>query len=112
VLRAHDEAAARRLSGMSQLVGYGIGATGPLLAGGLYGATGGWVVPLATLAGLGLCWAAVAAVAGRPVTLGGPPAARADDRPGPPTWSGRARSGLVDLASEAGRPEPGGRGRR
>ncbi|WP_138734566.1 MFS transporter [Modestobacter excelsi] len=78
VLRAHDEGAARRISGMAQLVGYGIGATGPLLAGGLYGATGGWVVPLATLAGIGVGWTAVAAVAGRPVTIGGPPVTRDD----------------------------------
>jgi CP family cyanate transporter-like MFS transporter len=75
VLRAHDEGAARQISGMAQLVGYGIGATGPLLAGGLYGATGGWVVPLAVLAGLGVCYAGVAAAAGRPVTIGGPPVA-------------------------------------
>lgn len=72
VLRAHDEGAARQISGMAQLVGYGIGATGPLLAGGLYGATGSWGVPLATLAGIGACYAGVAAAAGRPVTLGGP----------------------------------------
>jgi MFS transporter, CP family, cyanate transporter len=78
VLRAADEAAARGLSGMSQLVGYAIGATGPLLAGGLYGATGGWVVPLAVLAGLGICWAGLAAVAGRPGTIGGPPVAGRD----------------------------------
>jgi CP family cyanate transporter-like MFS transporter len=73
VLRAHDEDAARRISGMAQLVGYGIGATGPLLAGGLYGATGGWVVPLATLGALGVCYAGVAAAAGRPVTIGAAP---------------------------------------
>jgi len=73
VLRAHDEGAARRLSGMAQLVGYGLGATGPLLAGWLYGATGGWIAPLAVLGGLGVCWAGIAAVAGRPITLGGPP---------------------------------------
>jgi CP family cyanate transporter-like MFS transporter len=87
VLRAHDEDAARRLSGMAQLVGYGIGATGPLLAGGLYGATGGWVVPLATLAGLGVVYALVAAVAGRPVTIGGPSAAGTSPR-GPVRSSG------------------------
>jgi CP family cyanate transporter-like MFS transporter len=75
VLRAADETAARRISGMSQLVGYGIGATGPLLTGGLYGATRGWVVPLAALAALGVCYAAIAAVAGRPVTVGGAPVA-------------------------------------
>lgn len=70
VLRAHDEAAARDLSGMAQLVGYGLGATGPLLAGGLYGATGGWVVPLVTLIGLGVLYGVAASVAGRPVTIG------------------------------------------
>jgi CP family cyanate transporter-like MFS transporter len=75
VLRAHDEAAARQLSGMVQLVGYGIGATGPLVAGGLYGATGSWLVPLGTLSALGVCYALVGAAAGRPVTVGGPAAA-------------------------------------
>jgi CP family cyanate transporter-like MFS transporter len=81
VLRAHDADAARRISGMSQLVGYGLGATGPLLAGGLYGATGGWVVPLATLAGIGVCYALVAAAAGRPVTIGAPPEEAAASAP-------------------------------
>ena len=87
VLRAHDEGAARQVSGMAQLVGYGIGATGPLLAGGLYGATGGWAVPLATLAGIGVVYAGVAAVAGRPVTIGGPvppPRGRPARRPASP----------------------------
>jgi CP family cyanate transporter-like MFS transporter len=73
VLRARDEVATRQISGMAQLFGYGIGATGPLLAGALYGGTGGWGVPLATLAGIGVCYAGVAAAAGRPVTIGGPP---------------------------------------
>jgi CP family cyanate transporter-like MFS transporter len=72
VLRAHDEGMVRRLSGMSQFVGYGLGATGPVLAGGLYGASGGWGLPLVVLAGLGVCYAAVAAAAGRPVTIGAP----------------------------------------
>jgi MFS transporter, CP family, cyanate transporter len=97
VLRAHDESAARRVSGMAQLVGYGIGATGPLLAGGLYGATGGWGVPLAALAGISVCWAAVAAVAGRPVTIGGPPVA-----PGVGTGPG---------APSGGADQPGGHAR-
>jgi CP family cyanate transporter-like MFS transporter len=73
VLRAADESTARQVSGMSQLIGYGIGATGPVLTGGLYGATGGWVVPLATLGALGVCYAGIAAAAGRPVTIGGAP---------------------------------------
>jgi CP family cyanate transporter-like MFS transporter len=82
VLRAADESAARQVSGMSQLVGYGLGATGPLLTGALYGATGGWAVPLATLTALGICYAGIAAAAGRPVTIGGAPLA-ADDGPAP-----------------------------
>jgi CP family cyanate transporter-like MFS transporter len=78
VLRAHDEGAARQISGMAQFVGYGIGATGPLLVGGLYGATGGWVLPLATMAGLGVAYSGVAAVAGRPITIGEPPVVMVD----------------------------------
>ncbi|GAA4753665.1 MFS transporter [Modestobacter marinus] len=99
VLRAHDADAARRVSGMAQLVGYGIGATGPLLVGGLYGATGGWAVPLATLAGIGVLYAAVASVAGRPVTVGGPPSVR------------DGGSAPVGPAPAGGRPAtpPGGR---
>jgi CP family cyanate transporter-like MFS transporter len=91
VLRAADEVAARRLSGMVQLVGYGIGATGPLVAGGLYGATGSWLVPLGTLAGLGVCYALVGAAAGRPVTVGGPAVAvdLAPVEPGPEAAAAR-----------------------
>src|SRR3712207_6962620 len=42
VLRARDEAAVRRLSGLCQLVGYGVGAAGPLAVGAVYAATGTW----------------------------------------------------------------------
>jgi CP family cyanate transporter-like MFS transporter len=87
VLRASDADAARRVSGMAQLVGYGIGATGPLLAGGLYGATGGWTVPLVVLGALAVCYAGVAALAGRPVLIGAPPAAAAPVR-GPASRAG------------------------
>src|SRR3954447_21580767 len=104
VLRAHDEGTARRISGMSQLVGYGIGATGPLLVGGLYGATGGWVVPLATLAGLGVCYAGVAAAAGRPVTIGGLPVPEG----GHTLPVGRAPAGPTATSAESTATTPGG----
>jgi CP family cyanate transporter-like MFS transporter len=71
VLRARDDAAVRRLSGMCQLVGYGLGATGPLVVGALYAATGGWAVPLAVLLALTVAYAVAAALAGRRVTIGG-----------------------------------------
>ncbi|MGY1693193.1 MFS transporter [Geodermatophilus sp. SYSU D01105] len=69
VLRAADDAAARRLSGMAQLIGYGVGATGPLLVGAAYAVTGGWVAPLVLLLGVTAVLAGAAAVAGRPRTL-------------------------------------------
>ncbi|RFU20401.1 MFS transporter [Geodermatophilus marinus] len=70
VLRAGDEAVVRRLSGMSQLVGYSVGAAGPLVVGALRAATGGWAAPLLVLVGCGAGYAAAVVVAGRPVTLG------------------------------------------
>jgi CP family cyanate transporter-like MFS transporter len=71
VLRAHDAAAARALSGMTQLVGYTLGAAGPAVVGALYDATGGWTVPLALLLGVAMCQGAVSLVAGRDTTVGG-----------------------------------------
>ncbi|SFL42912.1 MFS transporter [Geodermatophilus ruber] len=70
VLRAGDDAVVRRLSGMSQLIGYSLGATGPLLAGALYAATGGWTAPLLLLLVLTGVLAAGLAVAGRPGSIG------------------------------------------
>ncbi|HZI98848.1 MAG TPA: MFS transporter [Actinomycetales bacterium] len=49
VLRSHDHHAARGLSGMAQLVGYTMGAGGPVVAGLLYERTGGWSAPLLLL---------------------------------------------------------------
>ncbi|MGY1708721.1 MFS transporter [Geodermatophilus sp. SYSU D00758] len=72
VLRAGDEAVVRRLSGMSQLVGYSVGAAGPLVVGALHAATGGWTAPLLVLVGCGAGYAAAVVVAGRPVPLGLP----------------------------------------
>jgi CP family cyanate transporter-like MFS transporter len=69
VLRSADEEQARRLSGMGQLVGYGVGALGPLAVGALFAVAGSWTVPLAFLVVLVLVQAGVLFVAGRPGTL-------------------------------------------
>jgi len=69
VLRAADGAVAARLSGMSQLVGYGLGALGPVVVGALSEATGGWTVPLLLLLALALGLAAAGLVAARPVEV-------------------------------------------
>ncbi len=70
VLRAADADAAARLSGMTQLVGYGVGALGPVAVGALSGATGGWTAPLLLLLALGLGLAGAGAAAARPVRVG------------------------------------------
>ncbi|MGY1727327.1 MFS transporter [Geodermatophilus sp. SYSU D01062] len=70
VLRAADAGAAARLSGMSQLVGYGVGALGPVAVGALSEATGGWTAPLLLLLAVGLGLAAAGVVAARPVRVG------------------------------------------
>jgi MFS transporter, CP family, cyanate transporter len=70
VVRAGNDAVARDLSAMAQLVGYAVGAGGPLLVGALYGATGGWVAPLLVLAAVGVAYGAFALVAGRAVLIG------------------------------------------
>jgi MFS transporter, CP family, cyanate transporter len=69
-LRAPDEDGVTRLSAMSQLVGYAVGAVGPLLVGVLYAATGGWSAPLVLLVGVAAVLGTAGVVAGRPVTLG------------------------------------------
>ncbi len=57
--RAHDAVIAARLSGMAQGIGYLVSALGPLSAGLLHTATGGWTVPLAVT--IALCFAQLAA---------------------------------------------------
>ncbi|MBE1491131.1 CynX/NimT family MFS transporter [Plantactinospora soyae] len=49
VLRARTPASARALSGAVQSVGYLLGATGPVLVGGLRDLSTGWGLPLAAL---------------------------------------------------------------
>ncbi|MFJ6212076.1 CynX/NimT family MFS transporter [Streptomyces sp. NPDC092296] len=60
VLRAGGAQVAAQLSGMTQTFGYLVAAAGPVTAGALHQATGGWRLPL----GLMLALCAVAAVAG------------------------------------------------
>jgi CP family cyanate transporter-like MFS transporter len=69
VLRSADEATARRLSGMSQLVGYTAGAAGPLVVGALYAATGGWTVPLLLLVAAAVALAGAGVAAGSPAAI-------------------------------------------
>ncbi|MEU8967207.1 MFS transporter, partial [Streptomyces sp. NPDC048491] len=45
VLRSGDAQTAARLSGMAQTVGYLLAAVGPLAAGAVHQATGGWTIP-------------------------------------------------------------------
>ncbi|HEU4539690.1 MAG TPA: MFS transporter [Jiangellaceae bacterium] len=72
VLRAHDSAAANGLSAMTQLVGYLIGAAGPVAVGVLYELTGSWVAPMMVVIGLAGSMAIAGAIAGRTVTVGKP----------------------------------------
>ncbi len=75
VLRAYDAAAARSLSSMVQLVGYSLGAAGPVAFGALSGATGGWTAPLLLLPAVSAVMAVAAWAAGRDRTVGAPSAA-------------------------------------
>ncbi|HET6859581.1 MAG TPA: MFS transporter [Streptomyces sp.] len=49
VLRSGDAVTAARLSGMAQTVGYLLAAVGPLAAGAIHQATGGWTLPIALM---------------------------------------------------------------
>lgn len=69
-LRAHDADIARDLSAMAQLVGYAIGAAGPLAVGALYELTGGWTAPMALVIVLAGAIALSGFHAGRDVTVG------------------------------------------
>ncbi|MFD7338592.1 CynX/NimT family MFS transporter [Streptomyces violascens] len=58
VLRSGDARTAAQLSGMAQTIGYLLAAAGPIAAGAVHQATGGWTVPIALV--LGVCAAALA----------------------------------------------------
>jgi CP family cyanate transporter-like MFS transporter len=70
VLRSADAGTAARLSGMSQLVGYSVGAAGPVVVGALSGPTGGWTAPLLLLGAIAIGLAVAGVLAARPVRIG------------------------------------------
>ncbi|RZS86599.1 CynX/NimT family MFS transporter [Pigmentiphaga kullae] len=70
-LRSESHGEAASLSVMTQSLGYLLAAVGPLLLGVSYDHTGGWAVPLATLAALAVLQAVVGVAAGRARTLFG-----------------------------------------
>ncbi|WP_324278069.1 hypothetical protein [Blastococcus brunescens] len=70
-VRGADEDAVGRLSAMTQLVGYSVGAAGPLVVGALLAAGGGWSGPFGLLVLVATVYAAAGWVAGRPVQVGG-----------------------------------------
>jgi CP family cyanate transporter-like MFS transporter len=71
VLRSADDSVVPRMSSMSQLVGYSVGAVSPLVVGALYAATGGWAVPLGVLLAASAALGVSGVVAGRPGVVGG-----------------------------------------
>jgi CP family cyanate transporter-like MFS transporter len=74
VLRARDVRHTAALSGMAQSVGYTLAAIGPLAIGALHDASGGWGLPLAVLALLGVPELVAALTASRPGYVGEAPA--------------------------------------
>lgn len=68
-LRTRTSAGASSLSGFTQGIGYAVAATGPLLVGVLYDATGTWTAALLFLIGTLVVLLAAATVACRPVML-------------------------------------------
>lgn len=65
-LRAHTPQGTVALSAFTQSTGYLIAGFGPLVVGMLYGATGGWVLPLGFLIAITVVHAGAGVVAGRP----------------------------------------------
>ncbi|RZA06564.1 MAG: MFS transporter, partial [Proteobacteria bacterium] len=64
-LRARDHHQASSLSAMGQCVGYGLGASGPFLAGWLHGLSASWQLPLMVLLGAACLQVVFAILAGR-----------------------------------------------
>lgn len=73
VLRGSDEHVVRALSSMCQLVGYTVGALGPVAVGWLAQTTGGWAAPGALLITLAVSLGASSLVAGRDHVVQAPP---------------------------------------
>lgn len=64
-LRTVNYPQAAALSGMAQSVGYGLGAAGPVMFGGLRDLSGGWTLPLLVTAGIMALLAVTGVLAGR-----------------------------------------------
>jgi CP family cyanate transporter-like MFS transporter len=67
VLRSREDRETARLSAMSQSVGYGVAAVGPVLLGAIHDATGSWTPPVALLLVLTIPQFVVGLRASRPV---------------------------------------------
>jgi CP family cyanate transporter-like MFS transporter len=70
-LRTTNHPQAASLSGMAQSVGYGLGAAGPVMFGGLRDVTGGWTIPLLVTAGIMAVLAVTGLLAGRDRVISG-----------------------------------------
>jgi CP family cyanate transporter-like MFS transporter len=70
-LRTVNYPQAAALSGMAQSVGYGLGALGPVLFGGLRDVSGDWTLPLLVTAGVMAVLALMGVLAGRARVIGG-----------------------------------------
>ncbi len=73
VLRARDALVAAQLSAMAQGVGYLLASLGPLLAGLLHSATGGWTLVAVWITAIGAAMAWSGAGAGRALYVGKTP---------------------------------------
>ena len=71
VLRSRDSHQVSELSGMAQGVGYTIAATGPVLAGVMHDATGGWTIVLVLLLAMAAVQLGMGLRAGRGAVIGG-----------------------------------------
>ena len=69
--RSRSSADTARLSGMVQSVGYLLGIIGPIGAGALFQATGGWTSTLVAVVGVNLVQLVVSLFAGRDAYVGG-----------------------------------------
>lgn len=81
-LRSRSAQVTTRLSGFTQSIGYLLSASGPLAIGALYGATGGWTVPIGLLIVLVLPQLAAGWYAGRRGHVDDQLEAHSEDRPG------------------------------
>lgn len=70
-LRTRDARDAAALSGLAQSVGYLFAAAGPAFAGWAFDAFGSWTVPLAGMAALGVCEAALGYIVGKETIIFG-----------------------------------------